>query len=171
MALESHRGAGEPRLTILGAGEEAGTDRPEDRAPASRDPGEEVAHPSRAVRLAYMARSLLAQIEQLDLDEAARHRLASVFNETVAAVREVLSEELQGEVDRLALELPPDPTAAELRVAHAQLVGWLDGLFHGIRTTLIAHELATQEELARAYAQSMQGRRADDEKGTPGQYM
>lgn len=171
MTPERQRAGDEPRLTVLEAGGHPRSVRSErdDRLP--RDPGEEVSHPSRAVRLAYMVRALLTQLEQLDLDEAARHRLAATFNETVASVRELLSEELQVEVDRLALEVPEDPTAAELRIAHAQLVGWLDGLFHGIRTTLIAHELATQEELARAYAQSLEGRRAEDDKGTTGHYM
>lgn len=131
--------------------------------PATND--EQVVHPSRLVRLACMTQSLLREVERLELDAAARHRLASVFNETVTALKEQLSEELRSEMDRLALHLPDEPTAAEARIAHAQLVGWLDGLFHGIRTTLIAHQLATEEELARAYERSLsEKRRADQER-------
>jgi hypothetical protein len=132
---------------------------------------EQVVHHTRAVRLAYMARSLLAQIEQVELDEAARHRLAVVFNEAVAALRELLSEELQAELDRLTFELPADPTSPEVRVAQAQLVGWLDGLFHGIRTTLIAHQLATEEELARAYQRGLEAAGAEQEGRTTGSYL
>jgi hypothetical protein len=109
-----------------------------------------VAHPSRVVRLAAMTQGLLLEIQHVELDDAARHRLAAVFNRTVQALKELLSSDLQHELDRLELRLPDDPTDAELRVAQAQLVGWLEGLFHGIRTTVIANQLATQEEMARS---------------------
>jgi len=135
----------------------------------SEDDGEAVDRPGRVVRLAFMTRSLLEQLERLELDEAARHRLATVFNETVDALRELLSDELQEEVERLSLRLPDDPSTAELRVAHAQLVGWLDGLFHGIKTTLIAHELATQEELSRAFQRGQEAGRT--EHRTAGHYL
>lgn len=118
-----------------------------------------------------MAQALLAQIQHTELDEAARHRLASVLNHTVEALRELLTEDLQSEVDRLELLLPDDPTDAELRVAQAQLVGWLEGLFRGIRTTVIAHQLETQEELARAYRHGLEAAREQAEQRAASSYL
>lgn len=118
-----------------------------------------------------MAQMLLAQIEHIELDDAARHRLATVFNHTVEALQELLTEDLQAEVDRLELRLPDDPTDAELRVAQAQLVGWLEGLFHGIRTTVIAHQLATQDELARAYHHGLEASRDQAEQRAASSYL
>ena len=39
------------------------------------------------------------------------------------------------------------PSDAELRIAQAQLVGWLEGLFHGIQTALVAQQMAAQAQL------------------------
>ena len=152
--------------------------RPSDEA-AEAAPGraesdsdvEAVDHPSRVIRLATMAQALLIQVEKLSLDDAARHRLALVFNRTVDALRELLSEDVQREVDRLELHLPADPTDAELRVAQAQLVGWLEGLFHGIRTAMLAHEHATRAELSDAYRQGLEAARQDYERRAPGHYL
>jgi hypothetical protein len=132
---------------------------------------EAVGHPSRVIRLATMAQALLIQVEKLRLDDAARHRLALVFNRTVDALRELLSEDVQQEVDRLELHLPDDPTDAELRVAQAQLVGWLEGLFHGIRTAMLAHEHATRAELSDAYRQGLEAAQQDHERRPPGHYL
>lgn len=147
--------------------------RPGDPSPAEQDGSgtEAVAHPSRVVRLSAMAQTLLIQIQQIELDTVARHRLATVFNHTVQALRELLTDDLQDEIDMLELRLPDDPTDAELRVAQAQLVGWLEGLFHGIRTTVIAHQLATQEELARAYQHGLEAARAQVEQRASGSYL
>lgn len=150
-----------------------GSSRQPEAAQAGQGDGrhaQEVTSPSRAVRLASMAQALLAQVRDLDLDEAARHRIASIHNTTVEELQELLSEPLQEEVERLELTLPAEPSDAELRVAQAQLVGWLEGLFHGIRSTMIAHQLASQEELARMQQQGMLGR--GEEQGRPGgQYL
>jgi hypothetical protein len=139
--------------------------------PSAGSDVEEVGHPSRVIRLATMAQALLTQVEKLSLDDAARHRLALVFNRTVDALRELLSEDVQEEVDRLELRLPSDPTDAELRVAQAQLVGWLEGLFHGIRTAMLAHEHATRAELSDAYRQGIEAARQDHERRPPGHYL
>jgi hypothetical protein len=128
-------------------------------------------HPSRVLRLAAMTQALLEEIHRVELDEAARHRLATVFNQTVEVLRELLSEDLQGEIDRLELRLPDRPTSAELQVAQAQLVGWLEGLFHGIRTTVIASHLATQEELARAYQHGIEAARDDANRAASSTYL
>ena len=149
----------------------AAADQP---APESATHGEQsapsVSSPSHAIRLAAMTQALLAQVRDLELDDAARQRLGSVHNTTVEELRELLSEPLRSEVERLELSLPDEPTDAELRVAQAQLVGWLEGLFHGIRSTMVAHQLASQEELARMQRQGLPG--GDDGRTRPGgQYL
>jgi hypothetical protein len=131
-----------------------------------------VSHPDRILRLALMVQALLNELEDLELDEAAQVRLGSVFNKTVASLRELLSEELQVEIDGLELPLPPHPTPAELRIAHAQLVGWLEGLLHGIRTAIGVHNIATQAKLAHAYQQSAQAAEEEErKKHAAGHYM
>ena len=130
-----------------------------------------VSDPARILRLASMAQALLTQIQATELDPASRHRLAEVFNRTITSLRELLSADLQREVDELQLPLPDDPTDAEMRVAQAQLVGWLEGLFHGVRSTLIAHRIATQEELARALEQGIQAAQEESEKRAAGHYL
>lgn len=132
---------------------------------------EAVVQPSKVVRLAVMSQMLLSELRHVELDEAARHRLAAVFNTSVEALRELLSEDLQREVESLELRVPDDPTAAELRVAQAQLVGWLEGLFHGIRTTIVAHQLASQEELAQLYRQVVESAREEREKDAARRYL
>ena len=139
---------------------------------ASDDRGmQTVSQPSRVLRLAAMTQALVVQTRDVELDAAARHRLAGVFNHTVEALRELVSEDLQGEIDRLDLHLPDDPTDAELRVAQAQLVGWLEGLFHGIRTTVLASHLATQEELERAFEHGVQSAEHRAQAPAVGSYL
>ncbi|MDX1620696.1 MAG: proteasome activator [Nitriliruptorales bacterium] len=135
------------------------------------DHDEVVAHPSRIIRLASMAQAMLAQIEELDLDEAARHRFATVFNRTIEVMGDLLSDDLKEELEQLDLHVPEDASTPELRIAQAQLVGWLEGLFHGIRTAVIAHNLATQEELARAFQEGIEAERNKAERRSAGQYL
>ena len=135
------------------------------------DEDEVVAHPSRIIRLASMAQALLSEIDGIELDEAARHRLAAVFNLTVERMRELLSDELKDELDALRFHVPADASEAELRLAQAQLVGWLEGLFHGIRTAVIAHNLATQEELSAAYHKGLEQARREAEKSQSRHYL
>lgn len=129
-----------------------------------------VSSPSHAIRLAAMTQALLAQVRDLDLDDAARQRLSSVHNTTVEELRGLLSEPLRSEVERLELSLPDEPTDAELRVAQAQLVGWLEGLFHGIRSTMVAHQLASQEQLSQIQQRGLPGGE-DDPRRPGGQYL
>lgn len=164
MTPHPHGGDAEQQRPDVGAHEPTpGHSTPGDQAAAS------VSSPSHAIRLAAMTQALLTQVRDLELDDAARQRLSSVHNTTVEELRELLSEPLRSEVERLELSLPNEPTDAELRVAQAQLVGWLEGLFHGIRSTMVAHQLASQEELARMQRQGLPG---GDDRGRPGgQYL
>lgn len=125
----------------------------------------------RLVRLASMTRMLLYEANTIELDEAARHRLADVHNRCVTAMSELLDRDLRDEFEDLQPLFSDDvlPTTAELRVAQAQLVGWLEGLFQGIRVTLITQQLASQEQLAGIYSEALHEKRLKDERepGTP----
>jgi hypothetical protein len=96
-----------------------------------------------------MTKQLLDEVRRAPLDEASRVRMREVYETSVRELGEVLSAPLREELGRLTSPFDTDaPTEAELRVAQAQLVGWLEGLFHGIQATLFAQQMATQAQLA-----------------------
>jgi len=66
-----------------------------------------------------------------------------------ATPKEPVPPELVDELERLSLPFTEEdlPSDAELRIAQAQLVGWLEGLFHGIQTTLFAQQMAARAQL------------------------
>lgn len=130
--------------------------------------------PARIVRLAAMSQVLLGQTNSIELDEAARQRLADIYDRSVDALAELLSEDLRAELRELGIgDLPEGgpPTPAELHVVQAQLVGWLEGLFHGIRTALATQHLAQQEQLAQLYADALRSARQQEEKQRSVSYM
>src|SRR5688500_7489806 len=92
---------------------------------------EGVAHPAKLIRIASMIRELVEEVRQTSLDEDGRKRLQHIYNRSVAELKDALTESLQKELDALALPLE-GPSESEIRVAQAQLLGWLEGLFHGI---------------------------------------
>jgi Bacterial proteasome activator len=109
---------------------------------------EALEHPAKVMRIGAMVRNLLEEVRQSPLDEASRERLRDIYETSVKELGEVLSPELRDELSRLSLPFDEGstPSQSELRVAHAQLVGWLEGLFHGIQAMLFAQQ---QENLAR----------------------
>ncbi len=123
---------------------------PGERSLAER---EAVEHPAKVMRIATMVRQLLDEVRQASLDEASRARLRDVYETSVRELGEVLSPDLKDELGRLSLPFEADaPSDAELRVAHAQLVGWLEGLFHGIQAMLFAQQAESRarfEEIRR----------------------
>jgi hypothetical protein len=114
---------------------------------------EALEHPAKVMRIGAMVRNLLDEVRQSPLDEPSRERLRDIFETSVKELGEVLSPELRDELNRLSLPFDEGtPSQSELRVAHAQLVGWLEGLFHGIQAMLFAQQqenLARHEELRR----------------------
>jgi hypothetical protein len=97
-----------------------------------------------------MMRQLLEEVRAATLDEASRGRLREIFERSVGELGSALSEELSTELDRLILPFDEDapPSSDELRIAQAQLVGWLEGLIQGIQATLFAQQMAAQQQLA-----------------------
>ena len=118
------------------------------------DPGESeepipaVSEPAKVMRVGTMIKELLAEVRNSSLDEASRERLRDIYDTSVRELSTALSDDLREELERLALPFDDDtPSEAELRVAKAQLVGWLEGLFHGIQATLFAQQMAARQQL------------------------
>ena len=110
---------------------------------------ESVTEPAKVMRIGSMVKQLLDEVRQAPLDEASRERLAEVYQRSIAELSGALSPDLQQELRMLALPFRDEstPTEGELRVAQAQLVGWLEGLFHGIQATLFAQQVAARQQL------------------------
>jgi hypothetical protein len=124
------------------------TDPTESSGPAAS--GEAVTQPAKVMRIGSMLKQLLEEVRNSSLDEASRERLAEVYERSVTEVSEALSPDLQEELRSLALPFEHDevPSEAELRVAKAQLVGWLEGLFHGIQASMMAQQAMAQAQMA-----------------------
>jgi Protein of unknown function (DUF2587) len=116
---------------------------------ADEGPQESVESPGKVMRIGSMIKQLLEEVRQTELDEPSRERLREIYDTSIAEVSASLSPDLQEELARLALPFEPDtaPTGPELRIAKAQLVGWLEGLFHGIQATLFAQQMAARQQL------------------------
>ncbi len=112
-------------------------------------PNETVTEPAKVMRIGSMVKQLLEEVRGSTLDEASRERLAEIYERSIVEVSQALSPDLQHELAMLALPFKDGevPSEAELRVAKAQLVGWLEGLFHGIQATLFAQQLAARQQL------------------------
>ena len=110
---------------------------------------EMVEQPAKVMRIGNMIRQLLDEVKAAPLDEASRKRLRDIHSKSIAELREGLSPELVEELERITLPFTEDsaPSDAELRIAQAQLVGWLEGLFHGIQTALFAQQMAARSQL------------------------
>lgn len=113
-----------------------------------RNPADLVEEPAKVMRIGSMIKQLLEEVRNAPLDEAGRRRLADIHHRSIEELKDGLAPELVQELDRIALPFTDaSPSDAELRVAHAQLVGWLEGLFHGIQTALVAQQMAAQQQL------------------------
>ena len=117
-------------------------------APAASD-GEAVEQPAKVMRIGSMIKLLLEEVRQSDLDQASRERLREIYETSVTELGGALSPDLRDELGRLAHPFAgaDAPSEAELRIAKAQLVGWLEGLFHGIQATLFAQQMAARQQL------------------------
>jgi hypothetical protein len=110
---------------------------------------ESVEKPAKVLRIGSMIKQLLDEVRAAPLDEKSRARMKAIFDLSVADLAEALSPDLAEELRRLAppFDTAATPSEAELRVAQAQLVGWLEGLFHGIQATLFAQQMAARQQI------------------------
>src|SRR5439155_27106823 len=125
------------------------SDNDNDEPDEPRSVTELVEQPAKVMRVANMIRQLLEEVKSAPLDEASRARLKSIHEASIKELESGLAPELVEELERLSLDFTDDtvPTEAELRIAQAQLVGWLEGLFHGIQTALFAQQMAARQQL------------------------
>jgi hypothetical protein len=108
-----------------------------------------VEQPAKVMRIGSMIKQLLEEVRAAPLDEASRVRLKDIHASSVKELEDGLAPELVEELERLSLPFTEEaiPSEAELRIAQAQLVGWLEGLFHGIQTALFAQQMAARAQL------------------------
>ena len=108
-----------------------------------------VEQPAKVMRIGTMIKQLLEEVRAAPLDDASRNRLREIHKTSIRELEEGLAPELREELERLTLPFNEDgvPSDAELRIAQAQLVGWLEGLFHGIQTALFAQQMAARQQL------------------------
>ena len=126
-----------------------------------------VEQPAKVMRIGTMIKQLLEEVRAAPLDDASRGRLREIHARSVRELEEGLAPELREELERLTLPFTDEslPSDAELRIAQAQLVGWLEGLFHGIQTALFAQQMAARAQLE----QMRQGALPPGMGGAPGQ--
>ena len=132
---------------ITGMAGPAGPDRV--AADEQRSVTDLVEQPAKVMRIGTMIKQLLEEVKSAPLDDASRTRLREIHATSIRELEEGLAPELREELHRLALPFTEDsiPSDAELRIAQAQLVGWLEGLFHGIQTALFAQQMAARAQL------------------------
>jgi hypothetical protein len=143
----------EPNATA-GASDAIGAVTPEvidaAQAAASTDgsaDGEQVSRPTKLIRIASMVRALLDEARLAQLDDAGRRRLKEIHERSLHELEGILSDDLRQELAEVTLPFSSDtPSDAELRIAQAQLVGWLEGLFHGIQATLFTQQMQAQQQ-------------------------
>ena len=127
---------------------------------------EAVEEPAKVMRIGSMIKQLLEEVRTAELDGPARSRLKEIYDSSIQEVGSALSPDLRQELERVAIPFGSDgePSDAELRVAQAQLVGWLEGLFHGIQATLFAQQMAARNQLEELSRQLPSGQ----QPGRPG---
>jgi hypothetical protein len=143
--------AEQPHVLIVGPGGATvgGGKGSDEREPEERPLSEMVEQPAKVMRIGSMIRQLLEEVKAAPLDDASRARLKEIHTNSIKELEDGLAPELTEELERLTLPFADGgtPSDAELRIAQAQLVGWLEGLFHGIQTTLFAQQMAARAQL------------------------
>ena len=141
-----------PRIVVVGPdGAPIDSDEPQsmDESDDATSLTDMVEQPAKVMRIGTMIKQLLDEVRAAPLDEASRSRLREIYDSSIKELSSGLAPELRDELTRLSLPFSEDsiPSEGELRVAQAQLVGWLEGLFHGIQTALFAQQMAARSQL------------------------
>jgi Protein of unknown function (DUF2587) len=162
-----------PQVLVVGPDGIPGPGNPEEEGGRERPVTEMVEQPAKVMRIGSMIRQLLEEVRAAPLDEKSRARLKEIHQSSVKELEDGLAPELVDELERLSLPFTDEevPSEAELRVAQAQLVGWLEGLFHGIQTTLFAQQMAARaqlEQMRRALPPGMMPSEAEGPQQRPG---
>lgn len=140
-----------------GQGQEAATDESSDF----------ISQPAKVMRIGSMVKTLLDEARSAPLDEAGRLRLREIYQTSINELSGALSQDLGGELSRMVLPFSSDvPSESELRVAQAQLVGWLEGLFHGIQASIFAQQAAAAAQLEKMRDRSLNPGAGEPRSGT-----
>ncbi|MGZ4712270.1 MAG: proteasome activator [Acidimicrobiia bacterium] len=135
------------------------------------EPDEQVLRPTKLIRIASMVRTMLDEVRRAPLDDAGRRALREIYERSLHELEDILSPELRAELEGVVIPFGSDtPTESELRIAQAQLVGWLEGLFHGIQATLFTQQAMAQqqfEEMRRRQALQIAGPDGGGPMGRP----
>jgi hypothetical protein len=138
----------------------------------TEDGGSFITEPSKLIRIASMTRAMLDEVRQAELDERGRRRLGEIYTNSLDQLRESLSDDLQDELESIFQPLHTGETSeSELRIVQAQLVGWLEGLFHGIQASLFSQQAAAAAQLDEMRKRRALAADSEDPMGTPGQYL
>jgi hypothetical protein len=118
---------------------------------------ESVESPGKVMRIGSMIKQLLEEVRQSELDEPSRERLREIYETSISELSSAISPDLQEELKRLThpFDAAEPPSESELRIVKAQLVGWLEGLFHGIQATLFAQQMAARQQLEQMHGRSI----------------
>ena len=147
----------------------------DDGQAGSLDVNEMVEQPAKVMRIGTMIKQLLEEVRAAPLDEASRNRLRDIHQSSIRELEQGLAPELREELERITLPFTEGetPTDAELRIAQAQLVGWLEGVFHGIQTALFAQQMAARAQLEEMRRKALPGGPSAHPEARPGggQYL
>ena len=131
-----------------------------------------VLEPTKLIRIASMTRAMLDEARQAPLDDGGRRRLAEVHSRSVEELREILSPDLQEEFNEIMVPLnKTDASESEVRVAQAQLIGWLEGLFHGIQASMWSQQMVAQNQLAEMQRKALGAPRGEGDRDETGLYL
>jgi len=163
----------EPRVVVVGPGGMSFS------GPDDNEPDDEgsitdlVNQPAKVMRIGSMIRQLLEEVRAAPLDDAGRARLKEIHASSLRELESGLAPELVDELERITLPFDESevPSESELRIAQAQLVGWLEGLFHGIQTTLVAQQMAARAQLEQMRRALPPGSNPDAQHRPPGMYL
>jgi hypothetical protein len=132
----------------------------------------DVTQPTKLIRIASMTRAMLEEARQAPLDDGGRQRMATVHARSVDELRDVLSSDLQEEFNEIMIPLNDEGASeAELRVAQAQLIGWLEGVFHGIQASLWSQQMNAQTQLAEMQKRAIGSPRPQERDEASGLYL
>jgi hypothetical protein len=140
---------------------------------AEAEPSEQVTRPTKLIRIASMVRTMLEEVRRAPLDEEGRRRLRAIHEQSIQELEGVLSPDLTRELSEVVLPFTSDtPSESELRLAQAQLVGWLEGLFHGIQASIFTQQASAQQQLEQMRNQpAIQAGRAGPDGQGAGAYL
>lgn len=132
---------------------------------------ETISEPAKLLRIVSMVRELLEETRQTSIDERGRTHLRQIYERSLGELKDVLSPDLQQELESLSIPMEGVPSESEIRVAQAQLVGWLEGLFHGIQAAMWSQQMAARAQFEEMRRRGLPAGDPEHTQGGPGQYL